>query len=133
MHLASKARRFEAPFNEQRDLVDIERLLRVVKGTVLHRFNGDLDARVPGEHDDNGFRAGLLDLLEDRQSVGVGQTVVEHHQVQPFAAPLVCLSRRFSFEDAIAFLREATRQRPANQLVVVDDKDGWGLHNRRSV
>ena len=45
-HLAAQARRLERLLDEQRDLVEVERLVRVVIRAVLHRLDRRLDARV---------------------------------------------------------------------------------------
>ena len=57
----------------------------------------------------------------------VGQPVVEQHEIDPFAMLLERLGGRLRLDHAIAFLREPIVQRPANQLLVVDDENrGFG-------
>ena len=63
-----------------------------------------------------------LMLLEDRQAVAVRQLVVEQHEIDPFSVALDGVGRRLGLDDAIAFLLEPLGQRPANQLLVVDDE-----------
>ena len=116
-HFPPKARRLERALDEERDLLDVEGLVRVVERPLLHRLHRQLDARVPGQHDDEGVGTRLLDLLEHREPVGVGQPVVQEHQIHAFATALVRLGCGLGFEDSIALLGQAAGQRPPNELV----------------
>ena len=127
-HFAPQPRRFERLLDEQRDLVEVERLVGVVIRAVLHRLDGRLDARVRGQQDDQRVGVALLDLLEDRQAVAVRQLVVEQHEVDAFGVALERRRGGVGLDDAIAFLREPLGQRPANQLLVVDDENRRRLH-----
>ena len=84
-HLAAQPRRLERLLDEQHDLVEVERLVGVVIRAGLHRFDGGVDARIGGQQDHQRVGIGLLDLLQDRQAVGVGQPVVEQHEIDALA------------------------------------------------
>ena len=127
-HLAPQLRRLQRLGHEQRDLVDVERLVRVVIGAVLHRLDGVVDARIGGQEDDQRVRVVLLDLLEHREAVGVRQAEIEQHEIHAFAMALERLGGGFGLENAVALLAEPIGQRPANQLFVVDDEDGRRAH-----
>ena len=85
-HFAPQLRRLERLLDEQRDLVEVERLVRVVIRALLHRLDGGLDARVRGQQDDERVGIALLDPLEHRQAVAVRQPVVEQHQIDALLA-----------------------------------------------
>ena len=76
---------------------------------------------------------GLLDLLQHRQAVGVGQLIVEQDEVDAAPAKRSSASRRrLGFDDAVALCRQPLGQRPANQLLVVDDQNRGDGHWRRA-
>ena len=128
-HLAAQPRRLERLLDEQRDLVEVERLVRVVIRAVLHRLDGGVDARVRGQQDDQRVGVALLDLLEHRQAVAIRQLVIEQDEIDALARARSSASAAVAASThAVAFLRQAVGQRPANQLLVVDDEDGRRLH-----
>ncbi len=129
-HFAAQPRRFERLFDQQRDLVEVEWLVRVVIRAGLHRFDRHVDARKRGEQNHQRLGIRLFDLLEHRQAVGVGKTVIEQHEVDPFAMLLERLCSGLRLDHAVAFLREAVAQRPADQLLVVDDENRGFGHSR---
>ena len=94
-HLAPQLRRLQRLGDQQRDLVDVERLVGVVIGAVLHRLDGVVDARVRRQEDDQGIRIVLLDLLEHCEAVGVRQAEIEQHEVHAFPLRARALRRRF--------------------------------------
>ena len=51
-HLAPQPRGLERLLDEQRDLVEVERLVRVVIRALLHRLDRRVDARVRRQQDD---------------------------------------------------------------------------------
>ena len=55
-HLAAQPRRLERLLDQQRDLVEVERLVRVVIRALLHRLDRGLDARVRRQQDDQRVR-----------------------------------------------------------------------------
>ena len=63
-------------------------------------------------------------LLNDLHlnSIAVGQLVVEQDKVDAFARALQCFRRGFGFQDSIALILEPTRERPANQRLIIHDQ-----------
>ncbi len=127
-HLAAQARRLERFLDQHRDFVDVERLVGVVIRAVLHRLDRVVHARVRRQHDDQRVGVVLLDLLQDRQPVGIRQPVVQQDEIDALVAAGERLGGGLRFDNPIALVREAAGQRPANQLLVVHDEDGRGLH-----
>ena len=125
-HFAAQPRRFERLLHEQRDFVEVERLVRVVIRAVLHRLDRRVDGRIRGQQNDERVGVRFLDLLEHRQAVAVRQLVIEQDEIDAFGVTLDRRPRRVGLDDAIAFARETVVQRPANQLLVVHDE-----HRRR--
>jgi hypothetical protein len=74
-----------------------------VVGAVLHRFDGVVNARIRGQQDDKRVRVGLLDLFEDRESVGVRQAEVEQDEVDALPMTFDRLPGGLGLEDAIPF------------------------------
>ena len=127
-HFAPQLRGLQRLGDQQGDLVDVERLVGVVIGAVLHRLDGVVDARIRGQQDDQRIRIVLLDLLEHGEAVGVWQSEVEQHEVHAFPMPFDRFRRGFGLENPVALLTESIGQGPANQLFVVDDEDGRRAH-----
>ena len=127
-HFPAQPRRFERLLDQQRDLVEVERLVRVVIRAGLHRLDRHVDARKCRQQNHQRIGIGFLDLPQHRQAVGVGQPVVEQHQVDPFVMLLERFGGRLRLDHAVAFLREPIVQRPADQLLVVDDKNSRFSH-----
>ena len=126
-HFAAQAGRFERLLDQQRDFIEVERLVRVVIGARLHRLDRHVDARERRQQNHERVGVRFFDLLQDRQSVRIRQTVIEQHEVDAFAMLLERFGGGLRLDDAIAFLREAIAQRPADQLLVVDDENrGFG-------
>ena len=50
-HFPAQPRRFERLLDEQRDFVEVERLVRVVIRAVLHRLDRGVDGRIRGQQD----------------------------------------------------------------------------------
>ncbi len=127
-HFPAQPRGFERFFDQHRDLVEVERLVRVVIRAGLHRFDRHVDARERGEQNHQRIGIGFLDLLQHREAVGIWQPVVEQHQVDPFAVLLERLGGRLCLDHAVSFLREPIVQRPADQLLIVHDKNSRFSH-----
>ena len=127
-HLPAQLRGLERLLDQQRDLVDIERLVGVVIRPVLHGFHGGVDARVAGEEDHQRVRVGLLDLFQDGQTIAIGQPIVEQHEIDTFAAPLERFGGVFCFQHPVALVFQPGGQRPADQLLVVDHQNRRRLH-----
>ena len=79
--LAAQLARLERLLDEQRDLVEIERLVDVVIRAELHRLDGVLDRRERRHQDDQRLRRLLLDPAQHAQAVAVGQLEVEQDEV----------------------------------------------------
>ena len=109
-HFPPQRRRLECLLDEQHDLVEIERLVGVVIRAGLHGVDRRVDAHVRGQQDHERVGIGLLDLLEDRQAVGIRQPIVEQHQIGAFPMALDGLGACFCFQDAIAFVGESAGQ-----------------------
>ena len=105
-HFPAQTRRLERLFDQQRNLVEVERLVRVVVRARLHRFDGHVDARKRRQQNDQRLGIGFLHLLQHRQPVRVGQAVVEQDQVDSFAMLLERLGGGLRLDHAIPFLRE---------------------------
>ena len=128
-HLAPQLRRLERLRDQERDLVDVERLVGVVIGAVLHRLDGVVDARIGRQQNDQRVRIVLLDLLQDGEPVRVGQAEIEQHEIHAFPVAFDRLGGGLRLENAIPFLTESIGEGPANQLLVVDDEDGRRTHD----
>ena len=63
------------------ELTDLERLLQIVEGAVLHGGNRRLDARLPGHADHAEIVVQRADLLEQRDAVPLRIAQVEQHHV----------------------------------------------------
>ncbi|MGC4084335.1 MAG: hypothetical protein QM736_20045 [Vicinamibacterales bacterium] len=128
LDLAPETGGLERLVDHQSDLVEIERLVGVVIRAVLHRLDGRLDAGEGGQQDDQHVRVALFQLLENLEAVAVRQFVVEEDQVHPFLTAGNRGRGRIGLDDSVALLRKPILQRPANQLLVVDNENGGGGH-----
>ena len=74
----------ERPAGDDEQFVDFEGLLQVVERPELHRFDGALDGRVRGHHDDLRplGRAGGVQLTDKIQPRQLGHEVVDDQQVE---------------------------------------------------
>ena len=122
-HFTPKLRGFERLFDEQHDLVDVERLVRIVIRALPHRLDRRIDVRKGGQHDYQRVGIVFFDLFEDCQTVRVRQPVIEQDQVHALAHALEGIGRVFRFEHLVAFISEPAGQRPPYQLFVVDDEN----------
>ena len=125
-HLAPQPRRLERAFHRRRDVVEVERLVGEVIGAELHRLDGGLDAGVRRQQDDQDVLIELLDLAQDRDAVGVGQPIVEQHEID--ALGQLARARRVPVSASSTSYPSALRrsaERPADQGFVVDDEDRW--------
>ena len=127
-HLAPQLRRLERLGDEERDFVHVERLVRVVVGAVLHRFDGVVDARIRGQQNDQRVGVVFLDLLQHGQAVGIGQAEVEEDEIDALLVSLDRLGGGFRLEHAVTFLAEPLGEGPADQLFIVDNQNRRGAH-----
>ena len=72
--------------DEQRELVEVERLLEVVRGAAAHRLDGVLHRSVGGHQDDREARRLGLDVAEHVETRAVGQPQIEQHEIRGIAA-----------------------------------------------
>jgi hypothetical protein len=127
-HFTAQARRFERFVDQQRNLVQIEGFVRVVVGSLLHRLHGGFHAGIRGEENDQRVGGPFLDSLEHRQTIAIGQPVVEQDEIDALLALGQRLGRSAGFDNVVAFGLQAVAERPANQLLVVDDEDRGSVH-----
>ena len=126
---AAQPRRLERLLDQQRDLVEIERLVRVVIRALLHRLDGQVrrsTCAVSRMTSVSGSRS-LMRLSTD-EAVAVRQPVVEQHQIDAVLALRERAGGRVGLDDAVAFVGQPLVQREANQRLVVDDENGRRLH-----
>ena len=98
-------------------------------GAELHRLHGGLDGRKRGDHDDLRLGRGLLYALEHREAVAVGQLEIEEHEIDLGGRePLERLGGEAGLEDVEPGGGQPLAQRPAHQLLVVNDQDSGGRH-----
>ena len=83
------------PRQPQRDVIDLERLGDVVRRARLHGVDDGLDVLVRGQHDHRQVGIGLMQALQHRDAVAVGQLVVENRGVE-LAALLDGLRRPYA-------------------------------------
>jgi hypothetical protein len=89
----------------------------------LHRRDGRLDVGVGRQEDDQRVGIEFLQLAEDGDAIEIGQLVIEQDEIDALLRMLQCLGAILRFEDLVAFTAQALRERPANQLFIVDDED----------
>jgi hypothetical protein len=119
--------RFERLLHEQRDFVQVERLVRVVEGPLLHRLDGRLHAGNGRQHDDGHVGLAGLDLAQHLEAVGIGQPIVEQHEIHGRTALREGFLGCRRLEHLVPLLREPLGQRPTDQLLVVYNEDS-GSH-----
>ena len=132
-HFAAQPRGFEGLLNEQRNLIEVEGLVRVVIRALLHHLDCGVDARVRRQQDHQRVRIVLLDLLQQCQAVGVGQLEVEQDEIDGLFQALQRFAPRRRFGDAIMLGRQPLDERPPNQRLVIDDQDRGAGHWRAIV
>ena len=93
-----------------------------------HRFNGRFDARIGGEQNDKRIGVAFLEAFQDGETVAVGQTVIEQNQIDAFLTPGEGAGGGLCLEHPVPFGLQTLGERPADQLLVVDDEDGGRLH-----
>ena len=92
-------------------------------GAEFHRRDGGLDAGIRREQDHERIGIEFLQLAEDGDAIEIRQLVVEQHQIDALLGVIERLGAILRFEDFIALGAQAFRERPADQLFVVDDKN----------
>jgi len=126
--LAAQPRGLQGFLHDEHQLVEVERLVRVVVGALLHDLHGGFDVRVRRQEDDEGVGIMLLDLLQQAQTVGIGQLEVEQDEIDGVSQGLVRRAAAVGLEHAVALLLEPLAQRPADQRLIVHDQDRRRQH-----
>jgi hypothetical protein len=67
-------------------------------------------------------------LLQDDEAVAIRQPEIEEHEIDVRAALRDGFLRRARLDDRVPIAGQSLCQRPANQLLIVNDQDG-GRHN----
>ncbi len=98
-------------------------------GAVLHRVDRGVDTRVSGQQNHQRVGIALLDPFEHAEPVTVRQSVIEQDQIDTLVVFGESAGRRLGFDYAVPFRSEPLGERPANQLLVVNDEDGGRLHD----
>ncbi len=99
----------------------------IVEGATPHRFDRDVQVRVGGRHEEHGARGLGPKLVEQTETVGVRQLVVEHDHIgvdgwkRP--AGLGCGRRG---RDVVTLVSQVAREGTRESGVVVDDEDAAG-------
>ena len=81
LHLAAEAGRLERLPDEEKKLVEVDRLVEVVPGPPLHRLDGVLDGREGRDQDDERLRVPVADLPQHLEAVEVGEPEVEQDEI----------------------------------------------------
>ena len=110
--------RLEGAIDDQRDLVDVERLGDVLVGAALHRAHRHLLRAVRGEHDHGQRFVALVDRLEQLHAVHLRHGVVGHHAVHAFELGQRLLARTRQHRFQAAGLEELAQREEQRRLVV---------------
>ncbi len=121
LDLAPQASGLEGACHNPRDLVEIERFVGEVKGAQLHGVDRSLDAHERREQDDQHVRIERLHLTQDGQAVRVRQAVVQEHEIDAFLELLQSRLAIGGFPDLIPVALQPLAERPANEVLVVDN------------
>ena len=78
---APQPRRLERARHAQRDVIEVERLGRVVERAGAHGLDDGLDVLVGRQHDDEHVGIEVAQLAQHREAVVVGQLVVEQDEI----------------------------------------------------
>ena len=117
----------ERLLDDDLNLVDLEGLLDVVEGPLLHRFDGRVRRGVGGHHQDLGVGEAVLDGLQHRESVHVGHHEVCEDQIE-FGSRLEELCRRLSAVgdgDLVTRFSQEDLEELAKAWLVVDNQDAF--------
>jgi hypothetical protein len=82
-----------------------------------------------GQEDDRKVAVALLQLRKEHEAVGVRKLIVQQDRVDAFAGALERLAPCAGLDHPQAVRRQPLAERPAHELLVVDDEDGWGLRH----
>jgi hypothetical protein len=124
VHLARERLLLDGFLEEHLEPRGVHRLREVVEGAVAHRLDRALDRTVPGHEQHDGRAARLLELLQERESIHLGQ-----HQVRQYDGRVLGLDQIQGFLaggrglDVVPPLTDETRKAFALRRLVVDDEN----------
>ena len=81
-HLALQLRGLERAVHQDRNVIDVERLRNEVERALGHRLDRALHAGVRGQQDHERVGMRTPDLAQQRQPIGIGQAIVEQHEIE---------------------------------------------------
>ena len=81
LDFGAQTRGLQRVLHRDREFVEVQRLADEVVGAQLERGLHVLELRVGGDHDDGAGVAGLLQLFQDFNAVGVGQAHIQQHEI----------------------------------------------------
>ncbi len=111
---------------DREHLVVLERLREVVERALLGRRDGIVDRPVRRDHHDRQLVIQTADLFQDFQAVLVRQHEIEQDGIElAVGQPVEAALGRGGRRHAIAFDDEQRFERFADDLLVVDDQDGY--------
>src|SRR5208282_1161194 len=123
------AQRFQRVLQRHAQLFKIDGFADEVVGAHAQRRFHVVELRVRGHHDDAARLSRLLQLLQDFQPAHVWQVYVQENRVHTLALEIAqCLFARFCLYALVAVFGTLLRQRPADELFVVNDKDSFLGH-----
>ena len=73
---------FQSILDDDFDLLHLEGLRDVIVGPFLHGLDGGVSGGIGGDHDDDRFGGGSLDLLQHRDAVHLWHPDVEEDQIE---------------------------------------------------
>ena len=105
-------------------LLDVEGLGEVVVGAAVEGTDPSLQGVFAGEHDDGRADSPASDVLKQRDTIAVGQDPIEEDDVDGVAFEVLDgLGGAVHGVDVEAVLPEGSTQPPAEDDVVIDEKD----------
>ena len=120
---------FQRLADDDRQFVEVERLVDVVVGAQAHRLDGSLQHAEGGDHDDDQLLVELLGAGEHFQPVHAGELDIEEHQVGhvflQLAQGVLAGCRGLHL---VALLAQRLLQGPADQVFVVDNQNFGFTH-----
>ncbi len=102
-------------------------LLNEVGRARLHGVDGVLDRAIGGDHDDRQLGVAFADLLQNLDTVALGQREIQQHQVEgPLGEAGQAFHAVVGGVDGVAFKLQQRLQRLADRGFVVDDQHRAG-------
>jgi hypothetical protein len=130
LHLAAEMVRLQGLLDDVDHLVHVEGLVDVVVGAELHGPHRGIHRGVGRDEDREELRQALADAREHLEPVDVGQPVVEEQQVVfLLLQELEPLGAGLGRVDEVALALQPLRERPADELLVLDDEDACSPHD----